>query len=71
MSEDPCRSCAHMKRDDEWRLRCYSPQLQRQRLAGILCLFERDTHPEPAREAARGTGKCGPAAANHVERIGL
>ena len=63
-----CRDCEWMKRDTEMRARCYSPQLTKLRLAGILVNFERSHEPEPDRSHALGTGKCGPTHLNFKRR---
>ena len=65
MSNHLCRSCAYMREDEKTlHLRCYSPQLIKIRLGGILVNFERSSEPEPDRSHDLGTGKCGPTAIN-------
>ena len=68
---DLCADCEHMRRDNEFSMRCYSPQLVKMRVAGILCTFERDGHREPDRCIEAGTGKCGPTALNMQRRTGV
>ena len=51
--------------------RCYSPQLHKLRLAGIITVFERDDAPEAGRDHKAGTGKCGPAALNKKPKVGV
>ncbi len=68
MTTDLCRDCEWMKRDNDMRPRCYSPQLTRMRLAGISCVFERDDACEPERSHTMGTGKCGQMALNFRKR---
>lgn len=69
---DLCLSCVHMRRDAvTYHMRCYSPQLLKLRLGGILCNFERSTEPEPDRSHDLGTGKCGPDAVNREARRGV
>jgi len=69
MSLTLCRSCAHMRQDEKTlHLRCYSPQLVKLRLGGILCNFERSSEPEPDRSHDLGTGKCGPNLLNYKKR---
>jgi hypothetical protein len=65
---DLCADCEHMKRDNDMRARCYSPQLVKLGVAGILTVFERDEYPEPDRTHQAGTGKCGPQHLNHRKR---
>jgi hypothetical protein len=72
MSESLCRDCAFMRPDlKTWHTRCYSPQLEKLGLAGILVNFERDAEPEEGRSHANGTGKCGPLALNKKQREGV
>ncbi len=72
MSHNLCLSCDYMRRDQvTFHLRCYSPQLLKLRLGGILVNFERDSEPEPERSHADGTGKCGPTALNRKPREGV
>lgn len=66
-----CADCKWMQRDNQMRSRCYSPQLTRLRLAGIIVNFERSDEPEPDRSHDLGTGKCGPNALNFISREGL
>jgi hypothetical protein len=66
-----CGDCEYAIRDTEMRVRCHSPQLIKLGTPGILALFERDSHPEEGRSHKDGTGKCGPAALNKKERIGI
>ncbi len=61
---DLCDTCQHMRKDSDFRKRCYSPQLVAMKTPGIICVFERDEHPEPDRSHQDGTGKCGPNAMN-------
>lgn len=63
-----CRDCIHMQQDEKHRFRCYSPQLIKMDLAGILCVFERDSHAETDRSHKMGTGKCGPSRLNYRKR---
>lgn len=63
-----CRDCAHMRRDAEMRARCYSPQLQKLKYAGMIVNFERDGEVEPDRSHADGTGKCGTQGLNFKRR---
>lgn len=37
-----CETCAHMRRDEGWRMRCHSPQIIKRSFAGTLCVFERE-----------------------------
>lgn len=72
MSKSLCLSCAYMRRDPEsFHIRCYSPQLIKMRLGGILVNFERDDTPEEGRSHSEGTGKCGPTALNRKPREAL
>ena len=66
-----CADCEYMRRDTDMRPRCYSPQLVKMRVPGILTVFERDEHVEPDRHHEAGTGKCGPTALNKQRRIGV
>lgn len=68
---DLCRDCEWMQTDNEMRRRCYSPQLRRLGVAGILINFERDDTPEPERSHEAGTGKCGPAKLNWRRKEGV
>ena len=68
---DLCRDCEWMQTDNQMRRRCYSPQLRRLGVAGILVNFERDDVAEPERSHAAGTGKCGPAKLNWRRREAL
>lgn len=64
-----CRSCQYMREDEQtWHLRCYSPQLIKLHLGGILVNFERSSEPEPDRSHDLGTGKCGNQALNYRKR---
>ena len=64
-----CRSCQYMREDEKTlHLRCYSPQLVKLRLGGILVNFERSSEPEPDRSHDLGTGKCGASALNFKRR---
>ena len=67
---DLCADCEWMKTDTELRARCYSPQLMKMRVAGILCVFERDYHREPDRHVEAGTEKCGEKGINYSKREG-
>lgn len=66
-----CRECEWMQTDNQMRRRCYSPQLRRLRLGGILINFERDDTTEEGRIDEDGTGKCGPQKLNFKRRIGV
>lgn len=59
-----CRDCLYMRRDLEFRERCYSPQLYAMSTPGIPCTFERDDAIEEGRSHDDGTGKCGPQGLN-------
>lgn len=64
-----CLTCAYMRRDDHsFHIRCFSPQLVKMRLGGILVNFERDATPEDGRSHAEGTGKCGTQHLNYKRR---
>jgi hypothetical protein len=54
-----CETCAHMRRDEAWRMRCHSPELVEQKMPGLLCVFER-----------HGEGGCGQTAKNWKGREG-
>lgn len=71
MSDQICHDCEYLKIDSKMYRRCYSPQLQKLRLAGIITVFERDDTTEEGRSHADGTGKCGPNALNKKTRVGL
>lgn len=61
MTHPLCLSCEYHKRGvNSWHIRCYSPQVIKAGLAGILVNFERDDFPEEGRSHQDGTGKCGP-----------
>ncbi len=65
MTNPLCLACEHSKRDNStWHLRCYSPQVIKAGLSGILVNFERDGVPEEGRSHDAGTGKCGAMALN-------
>lgn len=64
-----CVSCAHLRRDKEWRPRCHSPQLHAMGFPGILINFERDATPELGREGK--TMKCGPEGRNFIAGDGV
>lgn len=65
MTHPLCLSCEHHQRDVKtWHIRCYSPQVIKAGLAGILVNFERDDVPEEGRSHQDGTGKCGEMALN-------
>ena len=68
---DLCADCTYMRKDAELRARCYSPQLVKLRLGGILVNFERDATPEPDRSRDDGTGKCGPLRFNFKKKDGV
>lgn len=68
MTDPRCESCAYMVRDARMRRRCYSPQIKKAGLAGILINFERDATPEPERSVEAGNGKCGPLELNYKRR---
>lgn len=69
MSEG-CTDCEWMRRDNQMRNRCYSPQLLAWEATGILCVFETDDYVEAGRSHADGTGKCGPTLLNKKKRVG-
>lgn len=71
MSDSRCLDCEWMQRDSEMRRRCYSPQLRKLGVAGILINFERDDAPEEGRSHEDGTGKCGPNKLNFRKRVGV
>ena len=71
MSDQRCKDCEYMQTDIEMRRRCYSPQLRKLGVAGILINFERDDAPEDGRSHEDGTGKCGPNALNKKKRVAL
>lgn len=73
MTDHPplCQSCEYLKIDARMNRRCYSPQLQKMRLAGIITVFERDDATEDGRSHEEGTGKCGPNALNMKKRVAL
>lgn len=60
-----------MVRDSQMRRRCYSAELKKLGIAGILINFERDTTLEPGRSREAGTGKCGAAGNNYKKRVGV
>lgn len=71
MTDQRCKDCEYMRVDNEMRRRCYSPQLYKLGIAGILINFERDDAPEAGRDHKSGTGKCGPAALNKKPKVGV
>ena len=67
-----CHDCAYVRIDEKtWHTRCYSPQLVKLRLGGIIVAFERDATIEDGRSHDDGTGKCGEIALNfrHKDRL--
>lgn len=71
MTDDRCKDCEFMQPDKQMRRRCYSPQLRKVGMAGIIINFERDDTPEDNRSAEAGTGKCGSAGRNFKRRTGV
>lgn len=73
MTDQPplCQGCEYLKIDARMNRRCYSPQLQKLRLAGINTVFERDSTVEEGRSHEEGTGKCGPLGLNKKKRVAL
>lgn len=71
MTDDRCRDCEWMQLDKELRPRCYSPQLRKMGLPGILINFERDDTAEEGRSHEAGNGKCGPQRLNFKKRTGV
>ena len=73
MTDQPplCQGCEYLKIDARMNRRCYSTQLHKLRLAGIITVFERDDAPEAGRDHKAGTGKCGPAALNKKPKVGV
>jgi hypothetical protein len=68
---DLCTDCEWGQRDNQMRMRCYSPQLRRLGTPGIIVQFERDDAVEEDRSHDKGTGKCGPTGLNKKKRIGV
>ena len=75
MTDAPsCKDCAHMNRSfgrGNARERCYSPQLQKMGLPGMIVAFERDVYPEEGREPGTDIQKCGPAGLNFQKRVAV
>lgn len=71
MSDQRCIDCEWMQVDNAMRRRCYSPQLRRLGVAGIMINFERSDEAEEGRSHETGTGKCGPQGLNHRRRAGF
>lgn len=71
MSDQRCKDCEYMQVDGDMRRRCYSPQLRRLGVAGILINFERSDEVEEGRSHEEGTGKCGPLGLNKKKRVAL
>lgn len=66
-----CLDCEWMQVDNRMNRRCYSPQLRKLGVPGIIIVFERDDAPEDGRSHEAGTGKCGPLKLNFKRKIGL
>lgn len=71
MTDNRCTDCEWMRRDAEMRRRCYSPQLRKLGVAGILINFERSDEVEEGRSHDAGTGKCGPMKINFRKKVGV
>ena len=71
MNDNRCNDCEWAQTDIKSRRRCYSPQVRKSGLSGMMINFERDDFSEPDRSHAAGTGKCGPSALNFRKRTSL
>ena len=71
MTDDRCKDCEWMQTDNQMRRRCYSPQLRKLGVPGILINFERDDVVEDDRNHEAGTGKCGTAKLNWKRRTAV
>lgn len=63
-----CRDCQHMHTSEDGGRWCHSPQILKHQGRGTRCIFERDGYPEPERNTAKCTGKCGPQHLNFKRR---